>query len=105
MKTILQFLKDEIAYPMPDGFLCNRLLMRGLDGEGEISAAILGSSELKGVVADCLYELVVSPDFSESDISVSIPDRSLILRKANAIYASIGEPEKVLDQPNVYIGR
>lgn len=104
MRTIAQALKDEIPYPLGEGFFENRLLERGLDGGSEISSEVLASPEFKGAVADCLYSLVEAPNFSESDISFSLQDRNLILKKANVIYASIGEPEKNLDQPTVYIG-
>lgn len=103
MKTILQALKDEISYPLSDGFFENRLLARGIDGESIIDIEVMNSNAFKGAVADCLFALVDSPNFSESDISISLPDRSIILKKANLIYASIGEDEKAIDQPTVYI--
>lgn len=104
MRTIAQALKDEIHYPLKDGFIENKLMRRGLDGSGEISAEVLSSPEFNGTVADCLYSLIEAPNFSESDISISLQDRDLILKKVNAIYASIGEEEKNLDQPKVYVG-
>lgn len=104
MRTIAQALKDEIDYPINDGKIENKLMRRGLDGSGEISAEILDSPEFNGAVADCLYSLVETPNFSESDISISLQDRDLILKKANHIYTSIGEEEKKLDQPKVYVG-
>lgn len=104
MRTITQALKDEIDYPINDGKIENKLMRRGLDGSSEISAEILDSPEFNGAVADCLYSLVEAPNFSESDISFSLQDRNLILKKANAIYTSIGEEEKALDQPKVYVG-
>lgn len=104
MRTIAQALKDEVHYPIGDGFIENKLMKRGLDGSCEISAEILNSPEFNGAVADCLYSLVEAPNFSESDISISLQDRNLILKKANTIYTSIGEEEKSLDQPKVYVG-
>lgn len=104
MRTIAQALKDEIDYPVSDGKIKNRLMRRGLEGGCEISAEVLDSPEFNGAVADCLYSLVEAPDFSESDISISLPDRDLILKKANAIYLSIGEEEKKIDRPKVYVG-
>lgn len=104
MRTIAQALKDEIYYPVNTGKIENVLLRRGLDGSGEISADVLNSPEFNGAVADCLYSLVEAPNFSESDISISLQDRKLILKKANSIYASIGEDEKNLDEPKVYVG-
>lgn len=104
MRTIAQALKDEVHYPIGDGFIENKLMKRGLDRSCEISAEILNSPEFNGAVADCLYSLVEAPNFSESDISISLQDRNLILKKANTIYTSIGEEEKSLDQPKVYVG-
>lgn len=104
MKTIAQALKDEIYYPVNDGKIDNTLLRRGLDGSGTISAEVLNSPEFNGAVADCLYSLVEAPNLSESDISISLQDRDLILKKANSIYTAIGEQEKNLDEPKVYIG-
>lgn len=103
MKTILQALKDEIAYPVSEGFIENRLLARGLDSEGVVTSELLNSDQFRGAIADCLYSLIESPNFSESDISISLADRSLILKKANLIYSSIGEEEKSIGQPMVYI--
>lgn len=104
MRTIAQALKDEIDYPIKDGKIDNKLMRRGLDVSGEITAEILDSPEFNGAIADCLYSLVEAPNFSESDISISLQDRDLILKKANHIYSSIGEEEKKLDQPKVYVG-
>ena len=104
MRTIAQALKDEIYYPVNAGKIENVLLRRGLDGSGEISADVLNSPEFNGAIADCLYSLVEAPNLSESDISISLQDRKLILKKANAIYTSIGEQEKNLDEPKVYVG-
>lgn len=104
MRTTAQALKDEILYPIGEGFISNRLLARGLDGDSEITVETLNCNEFRGAVADCLYALVESPNFSESDISISLADRNLILKKANSIYAAIGEEVKALDQPAVRIG-
>ena len=104
MKTIRQALKDEIHYPIRNGFIDNKLLKRGLDADREIDVEIISSKEFIGATADCLYSLVDSPNFSESDISISLQDRDLILKKANLLYKSIGEEEKNLDQPVVCAG-
>ncbi|MDE6339634.1 MAG: hypothetical protein K2K97_07605 [Muribaculaceae bacterium] len=104
MKTVRQALKDEIPYPVGNGFIDNRLIARGLDGDAQIDAALINSNEFLGAKADCLYALIESPNFSESDISISLQDRTLILRKANALYRAIGEEEKNLDQPTVCVG-
>lgn len=104
MKTIRQALKDEVGYPIGDGFIENKLIARGLDGDGAISASVINSKEFLGASADCLFALVDAPNFSESDISISLADRNLILKKANYLYRTIGEEEKTLDEPMVYVG-
>lgn len=103
-KTIAQALIDEIHYPLPDGFISNKLLARGLDGEGEISAVIITSNEFKGAVADCLWSLLQAPNISESDKSVSLPSPDFILKLANTYYREIGEEEKSLGEPTVSFG-
>lgn len=104
MKTILQALADEIPYPLGLGFLGNRLLARGIDGDEAVNMDVLNSKEFIGAKADCLFSLVEAPNFSESDISISLQNRDLILKKANYLYSSIGEEEKSIDQPTVYAG-
>lgn len=104
MRTIAQALKDEIHYPLNDGFIANKLLKRGLSGSDEITAEVINGDAFKGATADCLYSLIAGVNFSESDISISLNDKNLILKQVNAIYASIGEEEKELDQPRVWIG-
>ena len=107
MKTISQALKDEIHYPLGDGFIENKLLSRGLNGEEIITAEIMAEKSFKGAVADCLISIIEAPNFSESDISVSLSsaDKEHILKRANRLYAAIGEEEKVIsDQPKVRIG-
>lgn len=104
MKTIAKALADDIPYPISKGFIENRLLERGLDGEEIVSAEILTCKQYLGALADCLYSLVESPNLSESDMSISLSDKNLILKKANMIYASVGEEEKKLHLPTICIG-
>ena len=104
MKTIRQALIDEVSYPLSLGKIDNKLISRGLDGDAPISAETINSKEFLGAAADCLYDLIDAPNFSESDISISLQDRDLILKKANNLYRTIGEEEKNLDQPMVCVG-
>lgn len=104
MKTIAQALKDEVHYPISSGYIENKLICRGLDGASPIVGDILRGNEFRGAVADCLYSLVEAPNLSESDKSITLPERNLILKKANAIYKDIGEPEKFLNEPTVQFG-
>lgn len=104
MKSIGQALKDELHYPLSEGFIENRLLSRGLEAEAEISAEIFNDKAFQGAIADSLYSLIEAPNFSESDISISLSEKNLILKKVNAIYEAIGEDPKYLDEPKVFIG-
>lgn len=107
MKTISQALKDQIGNSyslLGSGFVENIMILRGLDSEGEATKESLDSKEYIGAYADCLYALVDSANISESDISISLQDRNVILKKANYLYRTIGEEEKQLDQPTVCVG-
>lgn len=79
---------------------------RGLEANAPYSGEIGKENAFQGALADCLYQVatLAPSSFSESDISISLQDRDLILKKANHIYSSIGEEEKKLDQPKVYVG-
>lgn len=106
MKTIAQALLDEIHYPIPHGFVENKLIERGLDGDFAFSMSVAMSNEYKGALADCLYSLIQSINFSEADKSIgalSTEDKKIILRRANALYSAIGEDEKEDGSPVVYI--
>lgn len=107
MKTIYQAIKDELGNSfalLGKGKVENIIITRRLNPDEDFDADIAISKTFSGIHADCLYSLVASPNISESDLSISLGDRNLILRMANQIYSSIGEEEKKLDQPNVYIG-
>lgn len=108
MKTILQALVDEIHYPVPEGFVENTAIRRGLDKDGAYTQEVSLSSDYKGAVADCLCSLLHSVNFSEADKSIgalSDKDKERILVRANSIYTSIGEPEvETVDRPIVHIG-
>lgn len=104
MKTVRQALIDEIHYPISVGFIENKLLSRGLSPDDGLTIDVLKSNEFKGAVADCLWSLIEAPSISESDKSISLGDREIILRKVNAIYQSIGEKAASFsDRPMVTI--
>lgn len=105
MKTVLQALKDEVHYKLSSGFFENRLLERSLDGNEICTINILKSKPFKGAVADCLMSLIQMPNFTEGDVSLSLSDKDNILTLANGIYNSIGETEKNIGEPIVYIGK
>lgn len=106
MKTITQALIDEIHYPIPIGFVENKLIERQLSGDEEYSYEVAQSNEWKGALADCLYSLVQAVSLSESDKSIgtlSDKDKERLLVRINALYKAIGE-SSALGQPMVYIG-
>lgn len=104
MKTIRQALMDEIGYPVKKGKIENKLLSRSLDADSPCDTDMINSDSFVGATADCLFALIAEPNFSESDISISLPDRNIILKQANYLYRSIGEEERNLDQPMVCVG-
>ena len=106
MKTILQALIDEIHYPIPMGFVENKLIERQLDGGDFFTFEITQSKEWKGALADCLYSLIQAVNLSESDKSIgtlSDKDKERLLVRINALYKAIGETP-AMGQPMVYIG-
>ena len=106
MKTIKQALIDEIHYPIPLGFVENKMIERQLKGDDEYTVEISKSKEWKGALADCLYSLIQAVSLSESDKSVgtlSDKDKERLIVRVNALYKSIGETQ-ALGQPMVYIG-
>ena len=106
MKTILQALIDEIHYPIPVGFVENKLIERQLDGGAFFTFETAQSKEWKGALADCLFSLVQAVSLSESDKSIgtlSDKDKERLLVRINALYKTIGE-SPALGQPMVYIG-
>lgn len=104
MKTVMQALIDEIHYPIGSGIIENKMILRGLDAEGEYDMNVAKSKAFIGAVADCLYSLISAPNFSEADKSFSLSDKEMILRKVNSLYNSIGETSATLGvKPMVYI--
>ena len=106
MKTIKQALIDEIHYPIPLGFVENKLIERQLDGDDDYTFEVAQSKEWQGALADCLYSLIQAVSLSESDKSIgtlSDKDKERLLVRINALYRTIGE-SPALGQPMVYIG-
>ena len=105
MKTILQALRDDIHYPIPVGFIENKLIERQLDGDSDYTLEVSQSPSWKGALADCLYSLLQAVTYSESDKSVGVltdEDKKRLL--VNSLYKDIGEPVVSLGQPMVTFG-
>ena len=107
MKTVFQALKDEIHYPIPNGYIENVCIKRELELTEGFTAEKAKDSAYKGALADCLFSLLQAVNFSEADKSVgalSEAQRKAILKQANQLYGEIGEEEKDdYSQPKVYI--
>lgn len=94
MKTIKQALIDEIHYPIPLGFVENKMIERQLNGDDEYTFEVAQSKEWKGALADCLYSLIQAVSLSESNKSIgtlSDKDKERLLVRINALYKTIGE--------------
>ena len=106
MKTVLQALMDAVHYPIPPGHVENVCIQRGLDPDDTVSKTLMGENAYKGALADCLFSLIQSINFSEADKSVgnlSDTQRRFILKWANKLYGEIGEEEVFDGEPTVYI--
>lgn len=102
-KTVKQALIDQVHYPVPEGFVDNVIIARGFGDKDVFDEDVANDSQWKGAIADCLFSLIEAPNFNEADKSFSLSDKELILKKANALYKSIGEDEKLLNHPRVYV--
>lgn len=103
-RTILQALKDELLYPVSEGFLMNKLIKRGLGGDDLFTAEIAQSKEFRGCVADCLIRIITAPNITEGGMSISNSDKDAMLKIANTIYGDIGESEYTDSRPVAYFG-
>ncbi len=106
-KTIFEALVDEIIYPLPEGKIENICIKRGLNMSDAFSTEVSNSKDYIGALADCLFSLIQSVNFTEADKTVGTisPDNiKKLLALANRYYKSIGEEEVELDSPMVYIG-
>ncbi|MDO4691894.1 MAG: hypothetical protein Q4A64_03365 [Porphyromonadaceae bacterium] len=106
MRTILQAFKDEVAFPVSEGFLVNRLIARGLCPDDDCRAETLRSRPFKGALADTLVGIIRMPNTQEGDMSIELTNRGLLMEQANGIYRDLGEPEVGDDskKPIVRIG-
>lgn len=99
--TILEALKAKVKYPMTTNFFLSILIDRGLSGDVEYTNDIATSKEFKEARADCLIELIDTPNISEGGVSISLSDKDSIILVANKLYGEIGEVLYVKPQPTV----
>ena len=93
-RTVREALRDEVFYPVPEGYVENVMTRRQLNGDDAYNN-IETSDDFKGAVADCLASLIQAIGFSEADKTIqplTDEQRRLILKKANTLYGEIGEP-------------
>lgn len=106
-KTIREALIDEVFYPVPEGYVDNVIVKRGLEADEAFTIDVVITAVWKGAVADCLASLLQAIDFSEADKSIhglTDEQRRLILKKANTLYGEIGEPLIDSGTPRVIFG-
>lgn len=90
--TIAEAIRNESLYPISESVIELKLMKRDLQGAAEATMDILGSREYKGALADTLATLIISPNVSEeSGVSISLPERNLLLKYINSLYTAIGE--------------
>lgn len=99
--TILEALKSKVKYPMTNNFYLSVLIERGLKDNDEYTSSVASSNEFKGARADCLIELIDTPNISEGGVSISLSDKASIVLVANKLYRDIKEPEYKASQPTV----
>lgn len=106
-KNILQAILDEVYYPINEGLVVNKLIVRGLDPEEDFSKEITDSNEWKGALADTLYSLIQQVNVSEGDKSfgaLTDKQREALILRINKLYKTIGEDEiEIESKPMVSI--
>lgn len=91
--TILEALKSKVSYPLPDSFFQSVLIERGLSGGGEFTQEVAKSKEFELAKADLWIALVTASQVQEGNYSISLTDKSSMIKLANTIYRKYGEPE------------
>lgn len=91
--TILEALRYQVkGYPIDKGLFEFILLKRGLDSDAECSTEIINSKPFIGARADIVAGLIDTASLGQGGISISITDKSLLVKMANKLYKEIGEP-------------
>lgn len=105
MKTIRQALIDDVLYVLPEGIVDNKMMMRDLDGDAEISKDVMLSKSYQGCLADLLMVVVEQAiNYSEADKSINVPTQAqldILKSRINKIYVAIGEAEENFASPKV----
>lgn len=89
--TILEALKSVSTYPISDSIANRILIKRGLTDSSEFNQSIAISKDFELCEADVYTCLVSGTNISESGYSVSLTDKSNLMKLASAIYSKHGE--------------
>lgn len=93
--TVKESIKAQTTYPIPDNTVELFCINRGLESSSDYSLLIGESEGYQLLLADCYHFLATNIDFSEQEVSISIPEkaRQEMLSKANTIYGTYGDPK------------
>lgn len=97
--TNLEALRADILYPIADVKLGKALIDRGVSPTGDYS--LLLKSEVELSRADIYTKLLTAPNVSEGGVSISISDKTVIMKAAASIYLKYGEPDPFGIMPTV----
>lgn len=103
MLTTLDLLKDFNPYPVPTAVINEMALTRGLDLDGDVTAATLLTAEYNLVKADIMLWLSLAPAVSQGGQSYSFSEeqRCGLRLAAEAIY---GKYDTATDKPRPQYG-
>lgn len=89
--TLLEAIKSVTSYPVPDNTANMILVKRGLSGTSTLDATTVNSKAFELATADIYMWLVSGTNISEGGYSISITDKSNLMKLASGIYAKHGE--------------
>lgn len=84
--TNLEALKAKLNYPLSDNSFILALSDRGLVS----TATYADSKSLELAQADLIYTLVTTPNITEGGYSISLSDKSSLMKLADGIYLKYG---------------
>lgn len=105
--TILEALKSEVSYPIPETYFEKSLIERGLDGEDNFTQQIAVGGPFRLAYADCLKRHITAVNIGEGGMSISVQNADKLVAIANGIYSQYGEPLLQIGEPKpsvTYLG-
>ena len=89
--TILEALKSVVSYPVSTNTVETIAITRGLTSSATFDQSVALSSAFELAKADVYTHVVGAANISEGGYSVSMTDKSNMMKLAGAIYAKYGE--------------